>query len=47
MGGLRKLVERLEQEGVPENAIVEWRDWNVAEFLWSAADGISRANTEG
>lgn len=47
VGGLKKLVMRLEEEGVPEDAIVYWREYNVAEFLWRVGDGISGTISEG
>lgn len=35
-GGLIDLVEKMRQIGIPKDASVDWRGYNLAEFTWSA-----------
>lgn len=45
--GLKTLMEKIKEHNIPDNATVYWREWNVAEFLWSADDGISGPRSKG
>jgi hypothetical protein len=38
VGGLKSLVQRLEEYNIPDEASVDWRGYTIAEFLWSAID---------
>jgi hypothetical protein len=40
LSGLKELVTKAENYDIPENAQIDWREWNVAEFLWSAVDEL-------
>ena len=40
VGGLFDLVDKIREVGIPHDAIVDWRNYNLAEFTWSAYQGL-------
>lgn len=38
VSGLKELLQEIDKENIPNSASVDWRQWNVAELVWSVEE---------